>query len=271
MAEEREGVGRTALITGASAGIGAALAYVFAAHGFDLVLTARRKARLEVIAREIEVAHDVRAHILTADLADPAAPADLVSALAHDGLAIDALVNNAGYSVAGTYLDTRWEEQRDFLQVLVRAPCELTHRLLPQMAERHYGRIMNVASVAGLMPGSASHTLYGGAKALMIKFSQSLHSEVKALGIHVSALCPGFTVTEFHDVNRTRGQMSRMPRFAWLGAERVACDGYEALMRNRAICIPGAVYKAAVMVAKWLPMGGAHRLGEIRSRMSEKP
>src|SRR6185503_1281633 len=195
-----EGRGRTALVTGASAGIGAELARVFAAHGFDLVLTARREDRLVALSRELEQKNNVRARVMPADLARPEAPAELLAALAADGVIVDALINNAGYAIAGMYRETPWATQRDFIQVLVTAPCELAHRLLPGMTERRYGRILNVASVAGLMPGSASHTLYGGAKAMLIKFSQSLHSEQKNTGVHVTALCPGFTHSEFHDV-----------------------------------------------------------------------
>src|SRR4029077_7756893 len=102
------------------------------------------------------------------------------------------------------------------------APCELAHRLLPGMMRRGYGRILNVASVAGLMPGSASHTLYGGAKGMLIKLAQTLNSEQKGTGVHVTALCPGFTITEFHDVSGTRAAMNRLPQTMWLSAERVA-------------------------------------------------
>jgi short-subunit dehydrogenase len=270
MTERREGAGRTALITRASAGIGAALARVFAARGFDLVVTARRRDRLIALAREIEAAHDVHVRAMSADLAQPNAPSELLQALAGEGITLDVLVNNAGYGLAGTYRQTSWDEQRDFLQVLVVAPCELAHRLLPGMIQRHYGRILNVASVAGLMPGSGSHTLYGGAKALMIKFSQSLHTEQSGSGVHVTALCPGFTLTEFHDVNGTRTAMGRMPRLMWLTAERVAREGYEAVMKNQPLSIPGVPYKAIVALVKWLPLRTAHRLGAVRARILER-
>ena len=270
MSGAREGEGRTALITGASAGIGMALARVFAANGFDLVLTARREDRLIALAAELHDTYAINARAIPADLARPEAPAELMSALSQAGVTIDVLVNNAGYGVAGLYRETPWEVQRDFLQVLVTAPCELAHRLLPGMTERGYGRIMNVASVAGLMPGSASHTLYGGAKALMIKFSQSLHSEQSETGVFVSALCPGFTFSEFHDVSGTRAAMNRLPKFLWLSAERVAEDGYRALMKNEPICIPGMQYRWISAIARLLPMGLAYRIGRQRARIVEK-
>jgi short-subunit dehydrogenase len=266
----REGQGRTALVTGASAGIGMELARVLAAHGFSLVLTARRAERLNTLADELHRTHGVTARALTADLALPETCEKMVATLEREGILIDALVNNAGYGVPGLYRETEWATQRDFLQVLVTAPCELTHRLLPGMHQRKYGRILNVASVAGLMPGSASHTLYGGAKAMLIKWSQALHSEEKGSGVHVTALCPGFTVTEFHDVSGTRAAMNRMPRWAWLSAGRVAEEGYAAVMRNTPVSIPGLQYRAISTFARLLPMNAAHRLGELRSQLLSK-
>jgi short-subunit dehydrogenase len=265
--EPGEGSRRTALITGASAGIGTALARVFASHGFNVVLTGRRADRLNALSEELRATHGIQARAIPADLARSESCAELVGALDSDGIGIDALVNNAGYGVPGFYGETSWAIQRDFIQVLVTAPCELAHRLLPGMTRRGYGRILNVASVAGFMPGSASHTLYGGAKAMLIKFSQALHSEQKGSGVFVSALCPGFTASEFHDVNGTRAEMRRLPKFMWLSAERVAEEGYRAVMKNEPICIPGAQYRLISTFARLLPVKVAHRLGEARSRM----
>jgi short-subunit dehydrogenase len=267
MTHAREGAGRNALVTGASAGIGEALARVFAARGFNLVLTARRADRLAALAQELKTAHGVETRAIPADLARPEACAALIEALNKDGVIIDVLINNAGYGVPGLYRETTWETQRDFIQVLVTAPCELAHRLLPGMTARGYGRILNVASVAGFMPGSASHTLYGGAKAMMIKWSQSLHSEQRGTGVHVTALCPGFTLSEFHDVNGTRSAMGGLPKFMWLSAERVSREGYNAVMKNEAVCVPGIQYKAITALARLLPIKRAHRLGELRSRV----
>jgi hypothetical protein len=137
---------------------------------------------------------------------------------------------------------------------MMTAPAELAHRVAPGMVERRFGRIVNVASLAGLLPGSAGHTLYGAAKAFLIKFSQSLHLEGQANGVHVTALCPGFTYSEFHDVNGTRAQISAStPPWLWLGADEVAATGYEAVEANRAVCVPGAPNKAIAAVAKVIP------------------
>jgi len=199
---------RLALVTGASAGIGAAFARIYASHGYDVALSARRPDRLERLAEEISLRYGVETLTVAADLAQPTAPAAILDHLAAHGRTVDALVNNAGYGLPGLYADTRWEDQQAFLQVMLHAPSELAHRVLPGMVERRFGRIVNVASLAGLIPGSAGHTLYGATKAYLVRFSQSLHLENLATGVQVSALCPGFTYSEFHDVNGTRVQMS---------------------------------------------------------------
>lgn len=245
---------RLALVTGASAGIGAAFARIFASHGYDLALTARRADRLESLAEEIRLRSGVETLTVSADLAQPGAVDAILGHLAAQGRSVDALVNNAGYGLPGTYAETRWQDQAAFLQLMVTAPCELAHKVLPGMVERRFGRIVNVASLAGLVPGAAGHTLYGASKALLVRFSQSLHLEGEPNGVHVTALCPGFTYSEFHDVNGTRAQVSAAtPPWLWLGADEVAATGYEAVEANRAVCVPGAPNKAIAAFAKLIP------------------
>lgn len=244
---------RTALITGASAGIGKELAEVFAGHGFHLVLTARRRDRLEALAADLAARYQCRVLTLADDLADPAAPARIVAGIRDAGVHVDALVNNAGYGLTGTFASTTWAQQAVFLQVMVTAVAELTHRLLPGMLSRGYGRILNVASLAGLVPGSAGHTLYGASKALLIKFSQSLAAEVGPRGVHVTALCPGFTYSEFHDVNGTRPLVSRLPSFMWMDARAVAEQGYDAVMRGRVVYVNGRVNWTIAALVKYVP------------------
>jgi short-subunit dehydrogenase len=245
---------RLALVTGASAGIGAAFARILASHGYDVALTARRADRLDKLAEEISLRYGVETLTVTADLAEPEAPGHILDHLTAHGRTVDALVNNAGYGLAGSYGDTRWEDQKAFIQVMMTAPAELAHRVLPGMAHRRFGRIVNVASLAGLVPGSAGHTLYGATKAFLVKFSQSLHLENLASGVHVSALCPGFTYSEFHDVNGTRAQLTAStPPWLWLGADEVAAAGYEAVEANRPICVPGAPNKAIAAFSKLIP------------------
>ncbi|MDB5424331.1 MAG: oxidoreductase, short-chain dehydrogenase/reductase family [Phenylobacterium sp.] len=245
---------RLALVTGASAGIGTAFARILASHGYDVALTARRAERLEKLAEEISLRYGVETLTVSADLADPEAPGQILDHLTAHGRTVDALVNNAGYGLSGSYADTRWEEQKAFIQVMMTAPAELAHRLLPGMIHRRFGRIVNVASLMGLIPGSAGHTLYGATKAFLVKFSQSLHLEAEPHGVHVTALCPGLTYSEFHDVNGERAQISSStPPWLWMGADEVAAAGYEAVEANRAVCVPGAPNKAIAAVAKLIP------------------
>jgi uncharacterized protein len=243
----------TALVTGASAGIGKAFADVFGKYGFNLILTARREDRLRDVASAMEAKHRIKADIIAADLADPAAPEKLVAEIKSRGLSVDALVNNAGYGVPGAYLNSPWAVQRDFIQVLTMAPCELAHRLLPDMVARRKGYVVNVASLAGMVPGSAGQTLYAGAKSFMVQFSRSLHLEMEPHGVHVTAVCPGFTFSEFHDVTGTRALVSKMPPQLWMAADVVAEEGYQAVMRNKAVHVNGRVNKGIALLAKYLP------------------
>jgi short-subunit dehydrogenase len=242
---------KLALVTGASAGIGAAFARLLAARGYDLALTARRQAPMAALAAELAARHGAAAQVIPADLADPAAPAAILSALG--GRAVDALINNAGYGLVGAWDATDWTEQAAFIQVMMTAPSDLAHRVLPAMRARRFGRIVNVASLAGFLPASGGHTLYAAVKAYLIKFSQSLHDENRDAGVHVSALCPGLTWSEFHDANGSRAQMDRTPRWLWMAAEPVVEAGWAAVEANRAICIPGAVNKAAFALSRLLP------------------
>lgn len=247
---------RLCLITGASAGIGAEFARQYAALGWNLVLTARRENRLQELAQDIRTRSNVEVTVISEDLADPVAPARLVAALEGRSLAVDALVNNAGYGLPGTFFSTTWEDQSAFLQVLYTAPVELAHRLLPGMAARGYGRIINVASLAGYAAGSAGHTLYASVKAGLIKFSESLNAECEALGhtdIHCTALCPGFTWSEFHDVNGTREATKQMPKWMWMEAAPVVAAGIEAVNRGQPVVVPGLANKALATLTRVLP------------------
>lgn len=253
---KQEGAGRTALVTGASAGLGAEFARQLAARGFDLILTARREDRLTGLAREIEGKAGVAVAVIPADLADPAAPAQLVEEIAARGLTVDALVNNAGYGIADIYERTPWEAQRDLLQVLVTAVAELTHRLLPGMLERRYGRIVNVASLAAFAPAVPGATLYAGAKAFVLRFSEFLASEVEGRGVHVLATCPGFTRTEFHAAASMTQATDTIPDWQWQAAEAVVREALDAVMAGRGpVLVNGLVNRFAAGLLKYLPGG----------------
>ena len=244
---------RTVLITGASSGIGAAFADVFAANGFDLVLTARREDRLRAVAERLTRVHGRRVHVIVADLSQREACARLCDELSGRGITIDALVNNAGYGVPGAFAKSPWERHDAFLQVMVVAVTELTHRLLPGMIERGYGRVINVASLAGLMPAAAGHTLYAAAKAFLIKFSEALAHEVRAQGVHVTAVAPGFTLSEFHDVTGTRERVKTLPGWLWMDADTVARQGFDAVMAGRPLEINGRVNQVIAWLGRVLP------------------
>lgn len=240
-----------ALITGASSGIGEAIAREYARRGKPLVLSARRVERLQALADAL--APQVPCVVMAADLADPDAPARLHAGIAARGLHVDTLVNNAGYGVPGAYLSSDWGTHAQFLQVMVGAVAELTHRFLPAMREAGHGRILNIASLAGLVPASAGHTLYGASKALMIRFSECLALEMRPHGVHVTVLCPGFTYSEFHDVNGMRPNVARLPRWLWMDADAVAHAGVEAVERGDLRHVPGGINRSIAGLCKLLP------------------
>lgn len=252
---------RTALITGASSGIGEAFADVFAAEGFDLVLTARRGDRLNAVAATLGQRHGSRVHVIIEDLADPDAPARLYEEIVRQGLTIDALVNNAGYGIPGAYTASPWDRQAALLQVMVVAPAELAHRLLPGMVARGYGRIVNVASLAALVPAPAGHTLYAACKAFVIKFSESLANEVARSDVHVTAVCPGFTLSEFHDVTGTRATVRHLPGWLWMDAPTVARQGFDAVMAGTPVYVTGRINQVIAMLARYLPKSVLVALG----------
>jgi short-subunit dehydrogenase len=247
----RDGSGKTALVTGASSGIGKAFAELLAEKGYGLILTARRRDRLEALAAELTGRHGVPARIVVADLAEPNASAQIVDALG--GANVDLLVNNAGYGVPGSYTNVPWADHQTFMQVMMTAVCDLTYRLLPGMVERGWGRVINIASVAGMVPAPAGHTLYGASKAFVIRFSEALHAESGPKGVHVTAVCPGFTYSEFHDVLGTRDRMNQMPKILWLDAPRVAREGYEAVMAGDSVVVNGWIYRLLIWLNGVLP------------------
>ena len=258
---------RTALITGASAGIGRDYARLLAARGYNLILTARRADRLNALADELTNSFQIQVTCLPDDLADPKAPARLAQKIAAAGLQVDYLVNNAGYSVPGFYRDVRWEVERDMIQVMVTAVAELSHIFGRDMAERGYGRIVNVASVAAYLNGSAGSTLYSATKAFVQRLSQSLAIEYRGTGVNVIALCPGFTYSDFHDVVGNRAQMNRLPKFLWLEGPRVVREAHEAVEQNSGpIVINGLIYKLLAYGMRLLPENFLTRQASQQSR-----
>jgi short-subunit dehydrogenase len=257
---------KRALVTGASAGIGAEFARQLAASGHSLVLIARRADRLAALAEELKTAHSVQIDCITADLAQPHAVATLCDELRRRNLQIDVLINNAGYGVPGNLLAQRWQVHADFIQVLLTVPVELCWRLLPGMRERGYGRIVNVASLAGHLPPPAGHTLYAAVKSALIRFSQALALENRGTGVHVCALCPGFTYSEFHDVNGTRKLVSQMPKWMWTTADVVVREGIKAVERGDSVHTTARGARFMRGVFNWLPTKLGERLMARNSR-----
>jgi short-subunit dehydrogenase len=247
-----------ALVTGASAGIGAEFCRQLAAKGYKLVLVARRADKLQEIADEVKASHGADSLIITADLSLPSASEEIVKRLDQENVEIEYLVNNAGFGLPGSFHVPDWRAHADFIQVMITAVCELTWRLLPGMRNRGRGFIVNVASVAGLVPSSAGHTLYGASKSFLIKFSESLILENEEAGVKVTALCPGFTYSEFHDVNNTREAVSKLPAYLWLDASMVVSETLTAMSAEKvkSPVIPGWQYRGLVWINRHLPWLG---------------
>lgn len=262
---------RLALITGASSGIGAAFAKEYARNGWDLALVARREERLKDLAEEMKAQFGVDSLIIAADLAEPGAPASILRAVSDAGRQVDALVNNAGAGQPGFFIETSWEDQAQFLELMVTSYLKLMHDAAKGMAERGFGRIINIASVSALLPAANAHTrfsgtLYPGAKSLLIKASEALSLELEGRGVHVTAVAPGYTWSEFHDVNGARSTVSKLPSFWMLTAEDVARAGYDAVERAVPLRVPGAWYKFLVALARVLP----DPVGRAIMRVQEK-
>jgi short-subunit dehydrogenase len=242
-----------ALITGASAGIGAAFARAYAARGYDLALVARRADRLEALGAELSAAHGIEAFAVPADLAAFEAHVAVLAAVAARGRVVDALVNNAGFSIAQSFTGVPWARQRDFLMTLVVNACGLAHGTIPGMVERRRGAIVNVGSLAAFAPGVAGHSLYPGAKSLMVSWSQSLAAELKGTGVKVTVTCPGFTLTEFAEANGTKGIMDEAPRRLFQTADQVAAETLRANERGKVVVVPGLHNKIAATILRYAP------------------
>jgi short-subunit dehydrogenase len=264
---------KLALITGASAGIGAAFAKAYATRGFDLALVARRADRLEALAVELSARNGIAAFAIPGDLSIPEAQTPIMAALAERGRYIDILINNAGFGVARHFIDVPWSEQRDFLMTMAVAPCALAYAALPGMMARGWGRIINVASIAGFSPGVQANTLYPGVKSLMIRFSQALDAECRAAGVKVTAVCPGATRSEFAAEAGYQHLMSGAAARFSQSADRVAEIAIRANEAGRVVVVPGWHNRLAVALMRTLPeplVRGAINAGAAKFRLPPK-
>lgn len=237
----------TACVTGATAGIGLAFCEVLAEQGTDLVVVARDTGRLDDLAGRLRDTHGVEVEVLGADLSTDEGCAAVARRLADASAPIDLLVNNAGFSLNRPFVGGSLQDEERMLDVLVRAVLRLTHAALPGMVERGHGSVINVSSVVGWLPTGS----YAAAKSWVTTFSEGLVAELSGTGVTVTALCPGFTRTEFHD--RARLNVSAIPEWAWLDARRVAREGLRDALAGRAISVPSRRYHLLAVAAQYSP------------------
>lgn len=242
----------TALITGASAGLGLEFAKLFAADKCDLVLVARRKDRLDALAAELSSAHGVRVHVVAADLMDPAAPQQLLDEVQRLGLEVDCLVNNAGFGTNGKFWEQDPARERGLVEVNITALVVLTRALLPGMVARGRGRILNVGSTAGFQPGPFMSSYYAS-KAFVNSFSEGLAYELRGTGVTVTVSCPGATATEFSTVAGT--DKSRLFALGAMTATEVATEAYRAMRKGKGMVVHGFLNKLSAWSAEVSPRG----------------
>jgi short-subunit dehydrogenase len=251
MAKTRPGTGQTALVTGASMGIGVDLAECFARDGYDLILAARSEAALQAVAARLSAAHGVKAAVFVADLGQWGGGEKLAGAIAAAGLTVDVLVNNAGYGIAGEFAGSNRADQLGMIDLNDRALAELTHIYWPGMLARGRGGVLNVASMAAFVPGPFM-AMYYASKAFVLSLSEALWEEARDSGVRVSCLCPGATKSEFRQragTGRTRlGKTAEV-----MGSEPVARAGYEGWKRNRPVVITGKGNARTAWLTRFLP------------------
>jgi short-subunit dehydrogenase len=250
MNERRRGSGQTALITGASMGIGVDLAECFAADGYDVILTARTESALQDLAQRLTKEHGVKATPIASDLGERGAGSRLMEEVARRGMVVDVLVNNAGYGIAGSFEGSKLEDQLGIIDVNDRSLVELTHHTWPGMLQRRRGGVLNVASTAAFQPGPLM-SVYYASKAFVLSFSEALWREAAGTGVHVSCLCPGPTTSNFRARAGTGAtRLSKRPK---MSARDVARLGYEGFQRNERVVVTGFGNALAARLAPLLP------------------
>jgi short-subunit dehydrogenase len=235
----------TALITGATAGIGKSFAQQLARRGYDLVLVARDQERLTGLAIELENKHQIKTEVLVADLTKQSEVGEVACRAAAED--IELVINNAGFGIKQNFVGGNFEAEQNLLDVLVTAVMKVTHAALPGQVKRNRGGVINVSSVAGWL----SSGTYSAAKSWVTTFSESLATQLKNKDVHVMALCPGYTRTEFHQ--RADMKVSTIPNWMWLDVDRVVEKALKDFFANKPVSVPGLQYKFLSFVAQYLP------------------
>ena len=237
------------VITGASSGIGEALAHLFAPEQQTLVLVARRKDKLDVLAKALNSKYGIKVHSIALDLQQAGAAAQLMNEISNLKLTVDTLVNNAGFGVSAPFAKSDASQTSGMMQLNMVALTELTHMVLPAMLERGHGRIMNIASVVAFQP-CPYFAVYAATKAYVLSFTEALAEEMRGRGVLVTAVCPGSTATEFHDVAHTKGSLLTQIQDT---AETVAEEAYKALNNGKSVVVTGLMNKPLPLVNRLVP------------------
>jgi len=249
---------KIAVVTGASGGIGEELARACAAGGYDLVLVARSTGKLTELGERLKQEHGATVHVISADLAVASGPKQVADELARRGLAVDVLVNNAGYALYGPFTETDLDDELRMVQLNVTSLMHLTKLLLPGMVARKDGKILNVASTAAFQPGPLM-AVYYATKAFVLSFSEALVNELEGTGVTVTALCPGPTKSGFQA--RAKMEDSKLVRGKEImDAATVAKIGYEAMEAGKAVVVPGAMNKLMAASVRFLPRGAVRKI-----------
>ena len=250
MSGQRRGSGQTALVTGASMGIGVELAECFAEDGYDVILTARSEEALKALAERLAKEHRVKATAIAADLAERGGGTRLMEEIQRRGLTVDVLVNNAGYGIAGAFAGSNLEAQLGIIDLNDRALVELTHHVWRGMLERRRGGVLNVASTAAFQPGPLM-SVYYASKAFVLSFSEALWREAAGTGVHVSCLCPGPTESNFRERAGTGStRLSRRPKMT---SRDVARLGYAGFRSNDRVVVTGFSNAVVARLVSYLP------------------
>jgi short-subunit dehydrogenase len=251
-----------ALVTGATAGIGESFTRLLAENNYNVVLVARDLPRLQERAQGLETKYQVQTHCIQADLSTDAGCSEVERYIANNQ--IDVLINNAGFGINKAFTVSELEEEQKLLDVLVRTPMRLMHVALPLMKQRDRGVVINVSSVAGFIAGGT----YSASKSYLTVLTESMHTELAGTNVKISALCPGFTRTEFHQ--RGRMSMKGLPSFMWLDSDELVAQAWRDALKGEAISIPGWQYRLLVFIIQRLPRSIVRKVGMSMRRKQRK-